>query len=63
MDLLENKNLKKALVTNAPPSEMHFAVNVLKLKGRFDAQVLSFLKLNGLFLPTKHGLFYQHNMV
>ena len=53
MDLLENKNVKKALVTNAPPSEMHFAVNVLKLKGRFDAQVLFFFEAQRALFTNK----------
>lgn len=38
---LEEKKIQSALVTNAPPSEMLFALDVLKLAGRFDAKVPS----------------------
>jgi beta-phosphoglucomutase-like phosphatase (HAD superfamily) len=53
MDLLEKKNVKKALVTNAPPSEMHFAVNVLKLTGRFDTQALVFGSSTGFVFESR----------
>jgi len=41
LDLLDRHSVRAALVTNAPPSEMHFAVDVLNLSGRFAAQVPS----------------------
>ena len=41
LDELDSHNVKKALVTNAPPSEMHFALGALKLSDRFDALVPS----------------------
>jgi HAD superfamily hydrolase (TIGR01509 family) len=41
VSLLAENKVKTALVTNAPPSEMHFALDILKLKTVFDALVPS----------------------